>query len=598
RRREKLLSFSSFVICCATITAQNVNKSLSCGVIQCGYVFEIITNRLQILEKNFTEKQLQTEGMIADLSARIDSLLQQNCTTINPPSRNQTKGAVFRSCSNTPGLVSGVYQIQSDRPFKEPITVLCDQEYESGGWVVIQQRFNGSINFYRNWKEYRNGFGNLDGEFWLGLERIYQLTVTKPHELVVLLEDFGGNKTFARYDEFEIAGESQQYALLKIDGYWGPAGDSLGSVKGMKFSTLDVDNDTWNGSCAITYTGAWWYSACHSSNLNGKYLRGETSEFATGMVWKSFRGYHHSLKTSKMMIRPKATYLLLVLALGWSTTGGQCEKCIESPSADKGGFGFEVIMTKLQQLEDDFGGLRCKIEHLFQQKCNTTNAPAEKSQTPDSVYSSCKKIPNPVSGVQQIQPEKPFKQPIVVLCDQEYESGGWVVIQNRFDGSANFYRSWQEYKDGFGNLDGEFWLGLDRIYQLTVSGPHELVVLLEDYAGNKTYARFDQFEIGDENQKYALTKIGGYTGTAGDSLGGAKGMKFSTLDSDNDTWASQCAVTYTGAWWYSACHSSNLNGKYLRGETKEYATGMVWSTFRGHHHSLKTSKMMIRPKVL
>uniref|UniRef100_A0A182N216 Fibrinogen C-terminal domain-containing protein n=1 Tax=Anopheles dirus TaxID=7168 RepID=A0A182N216_9DIPT len=548
-----------FVICCATITAQNVNKSLSCGVIQCGYVFEIITNRLQILEKNFTEKQLQTEGVIADLSARIDSLLQQNCTTINPPSRNQTKGAVFGSCSNAPGLVSGVYQIQSETPFKEPITVLCDQEYESGGWVVIQQRFNGSINFYRNWKEYRNGFGNLDGEFWLGLERIYQLTVTKPHELVVLLEDFGGNKTFARYDEFEIAGESQQYALLKIDGYWGPAGDSLGSVKGMKFSTLDVDNDTWNGSCAITYTGAWWYSACHSSNLNGKYLRGET-----------------------------------------------------------------------------------------------------------------KKVPNPVSGVQKIQLEKPFKQPIVVLCDQEYESGGWVLTvsgshelvvllddfdENRmlarydefetgnesqkyalmklpgytgtagdslgaskrmkfstFDSDNNTSKdndakkitgawwygsshwSWQQYKDGFGNLDGEFWLGLDRIYQLTVSGPHELVVLLEDFDGNKTFAKYDVFEIGNESQKYKALKIDGYTGTAGDSMENIKGMMFSTFDSDNDVWNDNCAVAYTGAWWYRECQNSNLNGKYLRGATKGVVTGMVWYTFRGHEYALKSSRMMIRPK--
>uniref|UniRef100_A0A182Q6N4 Fibrinogen C-terminal domain-containing protein n=1 Tax=Anopheles farauti TaxID=69004 RepID=A0A182Q6N4_9DIPT len=291
-------------------------------------------------------------------------------------------------------------------------------------------------------------------------------------------------------------------------------------------------------------------------------------------------------------------YFLFVLALSTSTTSGQCEKCTASSDTDKGGFGFELLITKLQRLEDDLSGLRCRIEHLVKQKCNIPDTADEKNQFPENVYSSCKNVPTNVTGVQKLQPEKPFKQPITVLCDQEYESGGWVVIQNRFDGSTNFYRNWQEYKNGFGNLDGEFWLGLDRIHQLTVSGPHELIVLLEDFDGNKTYARYDQFEIGDENQKYILTKINEYKGTAGDSLGGAKGMKFSTLDSDNDTWSSQCAVSYTGAWWYSACHSSNLNGQYLRGDTKEYATGMVWSTFRGHYHALKTSRMMIRPKAL
>ncbi|XP_053663976.1 techylectin-5B-like [Anopheles marshallii] len=235
-------------------------------------------------------------------------------------------------------------------------------------------------------------------------------------------------------------------------------------------------------------------------------------------------------------------------------------------------------------------------EYLTHRFCNASNMPLVKEQR-SSRYKSCSKIPFPVSGVYTIQPEKLFKEPITVLCDQEYESGGWTVIQHRFDGSTNFYRSWQEYKNGFGNLDGEFWLGLDRIYHLTVSGAHELVILLEDFDGNKTYAKYDQFEIGNENQKYAITKLGEYSGTAGDSMHNAKDMKFSTFDSDNDVWNDNCAVAYSGAWWYGACHKSNLNGKYLRGETKQTAMGMMWLTFRGHDYALKASKMMIRSTV-
>ncbi|XP_058121991.1 ficolin-2-like [Anopheles ziemanni] len=231
-------------------------------------------------------------------------------------------------------------------------------------------------------------------------------------------------------------------------------------------------------------------------------------------------------------------------------------------------------------------------EYLIQGGCKTSNMSQFKRE---SRYTSCRDVPFHLSGIYQIQPEKPFKEPMSVLCDQEYESGGWTVIQHRFDGSVNFYRGWQEYKSGFGSLEGEFWLGLDRIHQLTASKPHELVVLLEDYDGNKTYAKYDRFEIGDEGQKYVLKSVGTYSGTAGDSITELVGMKFTTLDADNDTWDKNCAVEFTGAWWYTACHKSNLNGKYLRGETKEFATGMVWQTFRGYHHALKTSKIMVRP---
>ncbi|XP_049542160.1 ficolin-2-like [Anopheles darlingi] len=219
---------------------------------------------------------------------------------------NTSRETKYTSCVDLRSQPSGIYEIRPENPFKEPYKVLCDQDYESGGWLVIQHRYEGSTNFYRNWKQYKNGFGNLDGEFWLGLDRIHELTTSKPHELVVLLEDYDGNKTYAKYDLFEIGGESQLYELTNITGYTGSAGDSLSGEKGMKFSTLDSDNDSWSGNCAVTYTGAWWYGSCHRSNLNGKYLQGETHEYATGMVWYSFRGYHYSLKSAKMMIRPRA----------------------------------------------------------------------------------------------------------------------------------------------------------------------------------------------------------------------------------------------------------------------------------------------------
>ena len=86
-----------------------------------------------------------------------------------------------------------------------------------------------------------------------------------------------------------------------------------------------------------------------------------------------------------------------------------------------------------------------------------------------------------------------------------------------------------------------------------------------------------------------------FPGTAGDSLSGHRGHPFSTKDRDNDSWSSNCAVSYKGAWWYTSCHTSNLNGLYHHGKHKSCADGVNWYAWKGHHYSAKTAEMKIRP---
>ena len=98
-----------------------------------------------------------------------------------------------------------------------------------------------------------------------------------------------------------------------------------------------------------------------------------------------------------------------------------------------------------------------------------------------------------------------------VYCDQTTTGGGWTMFQKRTDGSADFYLGWADYKQGFGNLNGEFWLGLDKIHRLTSSGGHKLRVYLEDFAGNSVYAEYGLFIVGSERTKYQLS-VGRYSG--------------------------------------------------------------------------------------
>ena len=109
------------------------------------------------------------------------------------------------------------------------------------------------------------------------------------------------------------------------------------------------------------------------------------------------------------------------------------------------------------------------------------------------------------------------KSILMVWVDLKYSvitktaGGGWTVFQKRMDGSVDFFRVWDDYKRGFGNLTGEFWLGLDKIHRLTVSNGSKLPVDLEDIRGATAFAEYSSFSVASENAKYQLS-LGSYTG--------------------------------------------------------------------------------------
>ena len=184
----------------------------------------------------------------------------------------------------------------------------------------------------------------------------------------------------------------------------------------------------------------------------------------------------------------------------------------------------------------------------------------------------------------------------------ETDGGGWTVFQRRKDGSVDFYRNWTDYENGFGDLTGEFWLGLSKIHRLTKEGSNTLRVDLGDFDNDTRYANYSTFNVSDGSTEYILT-VGGYSGTAGDGLitdwhsgHNHNGMRFTTRDNDNDKdngW--NCANPYNGAWWFNACHQSHLNGRYYTNPTGATTWhGIIWIDWKGNSYSLKFTEMKTR----
>ncbi|KAK2890179.1 hypothetical protein Q8A73_018479 [Channa argus] len=202
------------------------------------------------------------------------------------------------------------------------------------------------------------------------------------------------------------------------------------------------------------------------------------------------------------------------------------------------------------------------------------------------------------SGLYTVVPSL-IGMPVEVYCDMDTDGGGWTVLQRRVDGSVSFDRNWRDYRDGFGDLHTEFWLGNDHIHDLSTQGDYSLRIDLEDWSHKHKHALYQSFSVEDEEHQYRL-HVSGFSGTLQDSFGWYHDKQgFSTPDSGNI-----CAEISHSGWWYNQCFYANLNGVYYRGG--HYTPkgrgplgpdGIVWYSWRdSDYYSLRKVSMMIRPR--
>ena len=215
----------------------------------------------------------------------------------------------------------GVYVINPSSMQGEHFSVYCQFQRERGiAWTVIQRRVNGLVDFNRNWTEYENGFGFLNGSFWLGLWKMHALTFGRK-KILKLHIDLKTNTTeaFARYGEFGVESNDTDYKLhiAEFDGNSTAPdsltvkGDGTGNIHGMKFTTNDKDNDDKNNqNCAQAWEGGWWFKACHDAHPNGVfpppsliiYDCNDYRSYAKYLTWKKLNNCYGDIIYIEMKI--------------------------------------------------------------------------------------------------------------------------------------------------------------------------------------------------------------------------------------------------------------------------------------------------------
>ncbi|XP_052761679.1 ficolin-1-like [Mya arenaria] len=163
--------------------------------------------------------------------------------------------------------LDGIYAISPDG--RCPFFVYCDMT--KGGWTVSQRRINGNVNFFRDWDDYVHGFGDLDGEFWLGLQEIHRLT-QGGSQIYFGITNYDDTTDFAHYQTFTVHGAATKYRMnVDAYGYKGSINELFADHDNMAFSTYERDNYVHaTANCAGSGGGGWWWKkCCLLGNLNG-----------------------------------------------------------------------------------------------------------------------------------------------------------------------------------------------------------------------------------------------------------------------------------------------------------------------------------------
>ncbi|KAJ8035741.1 Fibrinogen-like protein A [Holothuria leucospilota] len=395
---------------------------------------------------------------------------------------------VFQQCSvNT---ASGVYLIKPDG-YDEGFEVYCDNQTNGGGWTVFHRRIDHNyVEFRRNFLEYNEGFGFLSSEFWLGNERLSFLTNQKRYQLRIDMTNSAGSSFYVTYDLFRISDEWGNYKITSVGQYDGTADTFI----------IQCPKNTIFGPCACQGTCAdpdGCYKSCTVE---------ETCTCPAGFL----------LSDSNCVPQEQCScYDPTLGVIPQNNKSKFSLDCSEHCTCDKGTLTCDrnVQCDNNAVCEERNDVRKCYCNNSFTgdglicYNMTTTGTPSFPTDCYD-VFTS-----GSPDGVYTIQPTGWAGSPFEVYCNMSH-GGGWTVLQRRVNGSVDFYRNWNSYKDGFGIPDHELWLGNAKLHEVTNQKNYTLRIDIINANGDLLLMNYDHFRVDSESTNYRLA-LGSFTGNTG-----------------------------------------------------------------------------------
>ncbi|XP_028322925.1 angiopoietin-related protein 5 [Gouania willdenowi] len=328
---------SCFIPCDLTVKLLRDEKHSICGQLQQSLLaFGRSTRKLM---RDVMEEQQRAldilSTQVTELMAKVQTLsseVQRSNTEMYSIKPVQSHG---RDCSDikdnlisvVPKIPSGIYIVHPEHT-DSSFEVFCEMDYMGGGWTVMQRRTDGLMDFKQAWTSYVDGFGNLAGEHWLGLKKVFHIVNQKDtrFQLHIALVSYDDVTSYASYDDFRLDNETHFFSI-HLGRYAGSAGDAFRGYDQEQnqdtapFSASDVDNDGCNPSCSISNTTVescslqqnqtgWWFNQCGLANLNGTPEDAEQNHGQRmSILWDTWRqsGIPYNIKSVTMKIRRIAT---------------------------------------------------------------------------------------------------------------------------------------------------------------------------------------------------------------------------------------------------------------------------------------------------
>ncbi|XP_061394998.1 protein scabrous-like, partial [Musca vetustissima] len=270
RFNESMKSFGAFNESIKDLSSRVENSIKGQSTIKTD-ILQIVKENNDVFHKDVNNRISDISGLHGKLAAEVSTFKNDILTKLNQHSGSLNK------------LEKGIEDFQKRQ--ENQIKTLWENGSleKKSSWTTVLRRQDGSVNFNRKWLDYKNGFGNRNSEFFIGMETLHNLTSNGfPHEILITLTDINDVQTFARYDNIVIGSEAEKYELKELGVHSGSADDALRHHEGEQFTTIDRDNDHDNRrNCAEVFMGPWWYYQCNpSSQLFGPY---ESHKYGQGL---------------------------------------------------------------------------------------------------------------------------------------------------------------------------------------------------------------------------------------------------------------------------------------------------------------------------